>query len=146
MLVDEMSSLIVTTSENAAEEPGPIQPKRTCPLKSIVLLDVIAEIITDYNGDTPSTTTEVEKFLSESLLDYKTDNPYTWWSQNKKRFPMLSVLGLHYLRPPATSVPSERLFSAAGNLHDDKRNRILPTLTEDLATVYSFKRRWPWTE
>ena len=33
MLVDEMSSSVVTTSENAAEEPGPSQPKRTCPLK-----------------------------------------------------------------------------------------------------------------
>ena len=135
MLVDEMSSSLVTISENAAEEPGPSQPKRTCPLKSSVLLDVISEIITDSNGDTPSTTTEVEKFLSESLLDYKTGNPYIWWGQKKERFPMLSVLAQHYLYPPATSVSSERLFSAAGNLHDDKRNRILPTLTEDLLFI-----------
>ena len=34
-------------------------------LKSVVLLDVISEIITDSTGDTPATTTEVEKFLSE---------------------------------------------------------------------------------
>ena len=134
ILVDEMSSL-VTTSENAAEELDPSQPMRTCPLKYTVLLDVISEIITDSNSDTPSTTTEVEKFLSESLLDYKTGNPYTWWGQNKKRFPMLSVLAQCYLCPAATSVPSERLFSAAGNLHDDKRNRILPTLTEDLLFI-----------
>ena len=99
MLVDEMSSSIVSTSENAAKEPGPSQPKRTFPPKSTVLLDGISEIITDSKGDTPSTTTEVEKFLSESLLDYKNGNPYTWWSQNKKRFPMLSVLGQHYLYP-----------------------------------------------
>ena len=64
MLVDEMSSSLVTTSENADEEPGPSQPKRICPLKSSVLLDVISEIITDSNGDTLSTTTDVEKFLS----------------------------------------------------------------------------------
>ena len=82
MLVYEMSSSLVT----AAEEHGPSQPKRTCPLKSSVFLDVISEIITDSNGDTPSTTTEVEKFLSESLLDYKTGNPYIWWGQNNKRF------------------------------------------------------------
>ena len=77
----------------------------------------------------------MEKFLSESLLDDKTGNPYTWWSQNKKRFPMLSVLGQHYLCPPATSVPLEWLLSAAGNLYDDKRNRILRTLTEDLLFI-----------
>ena len=52
MLVDESSSSLVTTSENAAEEPGPSQPKRTCSLKSSVLLDVISEMITDSNGDT----------------------------------------------------------------------------------------------
>ena len=116
-------SFLVTTSENGAEELGPSQPKRTCPLKSTVLLDVILEIITDSNSDTPSTTSEVEKFLSESLLDYKTGNPYTWWDQNKKRFPMVSVLAQRYICPPATSVPTEQQFSAAGNLHDDKRNK-----------------------
>ena len=135
MLVEEMNSSVDMASETAAEEPGPSQPKRTCPLKSAVLLDVISEIITDSTGDTPATTSEVEKFLSEPLLDYKTGNPYTWWGQNKKRFPMLATLAQHYLCPPATSVPSERLFSAAGNLHDDKRNRILPTLTEDLLFI-----------
>ena len=62
MLVDKMSSSLVTTSENAAEEPGPSQPKRTFPLKSTVVLDVISEIITYSNGDTPSTITEMEKF------------------------------------------------------------------------------------
>ena len=77
MLVDEMTQLTsspVTISENAAEEPGPSHPKRTCPLESTVLLDVISEIITDSNGNTPSTTTELENF---SLLDYKSD--YHCW-------------------------------------------------------------------
>ena len=134
MLVEEMNGSDVV-SEAAAEEPGPSQSKRTCPLKSGVLLDVISEIITDSIGDIPATTSEVEKFLSDPLLDYKTGNPYTWWAENKRMFPNLSSLAQHYLCPPATSVPSERLFSAAGNLHDDKRNRILPTLTEDLLFI-----------
>ena len=60
MLVEEMSSSVDMASETAAEEPGPSQPKRTCPLKSAVLLDVISEIITDSTGDTPATTSEVE--------------------------------------------------------------------------------------
>ena len=140
MLVDEMTQLStspVTAGENAAAELGPSHPKRICPLESTVILDVISEMITDSNGDTPSTTTESENFLSNSLLDYKSGDPYTWRGQNKKRFPMLSVLARHYLCPPATSVPSERLFSAAGNLHDDKRNRILPTLTEDILFIFA---------
>jgi len=130
MLIEEMSSF--SDSTKGSDEPGPSKPKRMCPVKSGVLLDVISEIITDSTGDTLANTTEVEKFLSEPLLDYKTRNPYTWWGQNSKRFPVLSKLAQLYLCPPATSVPSERLFSSAGNLHDNKRNRILPSLTEDL--------------
>ena len=77
-----------------------------------------------------------KSFLSESFLDYKTGNPYIWWGQNKKRFPMLLVLAQHYLCPPATSVSSERLLSAAGNLHDKKRNKILPT--KDLLFIQNY--------
>ena len=65
MLVDEMTQLSispVTARESAAAEPIPSHPKRTCPLESTVLLDVISEIITDSNGDTSSTSTELENF------------------------------------------------------------------------------------
>jgi len=105
ILIEEMSSISDSTRER--DKPGPSQLKRMCPLKSAVLLDIISEIITDSTGDTPATTTKVEKFLSESLLDFKTGNPYTWWGQNNKRFSILSKLAQHYLCPPATSVPSE---------------------------------------
>ena len=58
----QLSTSPVTTSKDAAEEPGPSHLKRTCLLESTVLLDVISEIITDSNGDTPSTTMEMEIF------------------------------------------------------------------------------------
>ena len=133
MLIEEMSSF--SDSIKGSDEPGPSQPKRMCPVKSAVLLDVISETVTDSIGDTLATTTELEKFLSEPLLDYKTGNPYTWRDQNSKRFSVLSNLAQLNLCPPATSVPLERLFSSAGNLHENKRNRILPSLTEDLLFI-----------
>ena len=37
-----------------------------------------------------------------------------WWEGNAARFPKLAVLAKMLLSVPATSVPSERLFSAAG--------------------------------
>ena len=63
----QLSTSPVTASESAAAEPDPSHSKRTCPLESTVLLDVISEIITDSNGDTPSTTTELENFLSNVI-------------------------------------------------------------------------------
>ena len=90
---------------------------------------------TDSSDDIPTTTTEVEKFLSEPLVDYKTGDPYAWWGQHNREFPILYKLAQRYLSAPATSIPSERLFSAASNLHGDKRNRILPSLTKDLLFI-----------
>ena len=69
------------------------------------------------------------------LLDFKTGDPFMWWSQRCQEFPILSKLARQFLSAPATSVPSERLFSAAGDLHDEKRIRIMPELSEELLFI-----------
>jgi hypothetical protein len=43
-------------------------------------------------------------------------DPYLWWSTNKNQYPALHKLAMKYLHIPATSVPSEWLFSDAKNL------------------------------
>ena len=39
-----------------------------------------------------------------------------WWKENQLLLPILSKIAKDYLAIPATSAPSERLFSEAGNL------------------------------
>ena len=63
-----------------------------------------SEIITDSRDDIPTTTTEVEKFLREPLVDYKTGDPYAWWGQHNREFPILYKLAQRYLSASATSV------------------------------------------
>ena len=127
-----MSSIDVQTEATMDKHTA---PKRLCPLKNLVLLDVFSEIITDSSDDIPTTTTEVEKFFSEPLVDYKTGDLYAWWGQHNREFPLLYKLAQRYLNVQATSVPSEQLFSAVSNLHNDKWNRILPSLTEYLLFI-----------
>lgn len=51
-------------------------------------------------------------------------NPLEFWNKNQLLFPQLSSLARKYLCVPATSVPSERIFSKAGLITKDRRNRI----------------------
>ena len=55
----------------------------------------------------------------EELNDYLKDpitisDPLSWWKTYECKFPRLSKLVKNYLAVPTTSVPSERIFSAAG--------------------------------
>ncbi|CAB4421868.1 unnamed protein product [Rhizophagus irregularis] len=57
---------------------------------------------------------EISNFLARPpVLDLDT-NPFEWWKNHKMEFPVIAHLARKYLIIPATSVPSERLFSDAG--------------------------------
>ena len=139
MLLEEMSIIANASLSNTDSEiEGPSKSKRLCPLQSTVLLDVFSEIVADSNetnDDHPVNAGEVDRYLNVPIIDFKTGDPYLWWSQHHQEFPFLSKLACRYLSAPATSVPSERLFSVAGDLHDEKRNRIMPELSQDLLFI-----------
>ena len=66
---------------------------------------------------------EIKQYLASNVIDRKND-PLQWWSDNKIMYKRLYVLASKYLCIPATSVPSERLFSKAGELISAKRSRL----------------------
>ena len=68
-------------------------------------------------------TVEVQAYIGEDVLP-RLEDPLTWWKTHEKRFNLLSKLAKKYLCVPGTSVPSERLFSKAGELVSIRRNRI----------------------
>jgi len=59
-------------------------------------------------------------------------DPFKWWSDNEKRFPVLFNIARKFLGIPATSVPSERLFSDAGNQITSERNRLKAETVSEL--------------
>lgn len=56
----------------------------------------------------------------------RNQNPLEWWAMNRRKYPRLSQLAYRYLCIPATSVPSERMFSASGHITCDRRSRLTP--------------------
>lgn len=66
---------------------------------------------------------QMNLYLSEAVIP-QNKKPLTFWQDNKSRFPSLAQAAQAYLCAPCTSVDSERLFSAAGNIIDEKRNKL----------------------
>lgn len=68
---------------------------------------------------------EVDIFLKDPppLLD---SSPAAWWKVNEGRFPRVADLARKYLDIPGTSVPAERVFSAAGLTVNRLRTRLTP--------------------
>ena len=69
---------------------------------------------------------EVRWYTSLPATKDKNEDPLQWWQKNKNTFPHLANVVKKYMAIPATSVPSERLFSVAGNIVTDKRNSLKP--------------------
>ncbi|KAL1273552.1 hypothetical protein QQF64_026366 [Cirrhinus molitorella] len=68
----------------------------------------------DYSAaDATDPQMEVDTYVKDSRPSLES-NPLDWWRANQTRFPRLARLAQRYLCIPGTSVPSERVFSAAG--------------------------------
>ncbi|XP_025418959.1 zinc finger BED domain-containing protein 4-like, partial [Sipha flava] len=60
----------------------------------------------------------IRQYLEMPYLNRK-QSPLDFWKKNKNTFPELYMLQMKYLSVPATSVPSERVFSKAGQITND---------------------------
>lgn len=80
------------------------------------------------SAETQSTTTgydELQHFLKEPTLD-PDSNALEWWQKNQDRFPKLTKLARKLMCIPASSVPSERVFSTSGNIVTKLRSSLKP--------------------
>ena len=66
---------------------------------------------------------ELEQYLQLKRLSRK-DDIFNYWKRVGETFPFLSKVALKQLSVLGTSIPSERLFSKAGLIKRDNRNRL----------------------
>ena len=76
---------------------------------------------------------EIAQYKSEPSLGLKFPDVLQWWVGNRVKYPILSNVMLRYMNIPATSVPSERVFSTAGEVFDGRE-----ALTPDNANMLIF--------
>ncbi|XP_043468397.1 uncharacterized protein LOC122502421 [Leptopilina heterotoma] len=66
---------------------------------------------------------EIRQYLNRPVCSRNT-NPFEEWITMKPTYPHLYEVAMEYLPILATSVPSERLFSKAGQIITKRRNRL----------------------
>ena len=71
----------------------------------------------------------IQSYLSEPLLQGNAEL-YCYW--NSSPYTTLRKAVLKYISAPPTSVPSEQLFSAAGQIYSDRQNNLLGENVEKL--------------
>ncbi|XP_063436604.1 E3 SUMO-protein ligase ZBED1-like [Mytilus trossulus] len=112
-LIDEMP-LKRLTETSGSDTPPPKRQRRPSGI----------DFLLSKSPDKPESQDELE--LQSYLLDKSDFNksPLEWWSENKTKYPRLSIIAKRVLAVPATSVPSERIFSCAGLVVTKLRNRL----------------------
>ncbi|XP_039503629.1 E3 SUMO-protein ligase ZBED1-like [Pimephales promelas] len=78
-------------------------------------------------------TVQSSRGIEMEILSYRNgipiplnSSPLEWWKVNAYAYPILAPLAKAYLCIPATSVPSERVFSTAGDIVSAQRSLITP--------------------
>ena len=129
-ILDPVTAITATQSSLAPEPP----PKRA----RTVTLNCLSEILEEAGATVSNvSSSEGEKNLAEPLIPFYRANSYSCWAENRVWFPLLAKLAQRYLSAPPTSVPTERLFSGAGDVYDEKRNRLAPERAEMLLFIKS---------
>jgi hypothetical protein len=72
----------------------------------------------------PSTDQELNDYLAEKEIKGDSESVLSWWRTKSVKYPRLSCLARFVLAIPASSCPSERLFSKAGCIVTPKRSSL----------------------
>lgn len=110
------------SSNDSASSQLTVPPKKK--VKS--LCDLLLDDVCCENPIT-SSREKVQQELDTYLVQCRaTGDPLEWWCKNSAAYPVLSYVARKYLAVPGTSCSSERLFSTAGNVITQTRNRLKP--------------------
>ena len=101
---------------------GNAMPEPSAPEKSP--LDTAQGEVTKYREAAPLSLTPSEEVSDGKVKNKTPQTPLEWWKANQREYPLLAKLAMLYLCVPGTSVPSERVFSTAGDIVTAQRSRL----------------------
>jgi hypothetical protein len=82
---------------------------------------------------------EFQRYKNVSIalhnIDGSFNDPLAWWKKNATKFPLLATLAREYLAIPATSAPSERIWSRASRVLSLKRASLKAEVAQRIMFV-----------
>ena len=84
--------------------------------------------------------TEIRQYLALPFLESvirESLNLLNWWREHEQTFPILSKIAKKIHSIVATSAPSERIFSKAGNIVNEKRSRLTPANVNNFVLLHT---------
>jgi hypothetical protein len=137
--INHVVPLQVEELENEEVAPPPAKKRKVVGVALFLGLDN-SEPASDTGEDLRQT--EVDKYMSlpqqKAVLASGVEaSPLEWWAGHASVLPHLSKMARQFLAMPASSAGPERLFHAAGRLHDDLKKSTKDTTMEHVLNVYA---------
>jgi hypothetical protein len=115
-----------------------VTPSSSTSSESSALKRIKYDLLSKHTSSNVLRCRELQQFR---CLSIETDDLLQWWKQQGQTFPRLSLLARCILPIPATSVPSERVFSIAGLTILAKRSRLSPNIVNKIVFVHDNEQR-----
>lgn len=91
------------------------------------------DLLSKHIGSAPTQDREIQQYR---CLIVAPDDVLAWWRTQEETFPRLAMLARIIMAVPATSAPSERIFSTAGLTISAKRSSLAPSTVNKVVFVH----------
>ena len=137
---EAVEALLDDQAETADQEDLPVpvpalavkQESYDSPSKKLLLSCLAGDVVDLTQGQDSSVSQEVRAYR-DAIVSAR--NPLLWWKLHGNQFPNLAKLARKYLGIPATEVPSERAFSAAGQTITKLRASLDPETVDSILFI-----------
>lgn len=132
------SEAVEVLEQQAEPADDPVPPSKKA-RDSCALADLLGNTYTPVAVSRTAVSRTADAKASDEVMRYKevkplplSTNPLHWWREHEGEFPLLSCQAKRYLCIPGTSVPSERIFSTAGDIVTAQRSALKPEHVDQL--------------